>query len=261
MTSEGLGDVKPWGEEHGPKYPLLIEPDGTSAKAFGVRGIPHAYLIDPQGNVLWHGHPAQLTEPLIDKALVGAVPLFEPLAGPLLQLQPLLDEQATGKAVALLETLQADASLDGKQKAQAAFRLRNLDRDAEQAFAVAAQRLADERPFDAVLQLQEIALLWDGCRHADAARQKLAGLGKDAALKREADACVFLAKARQLERLQRYDEAWSTYRRVLVFSRTQAEEFGKLAMKRIDGGGLRGFKTDCEACKGEGKACKKHKRR
>ena len=45
----------------------------------GVSGIPRAFLIDPQGKIVWDGHPSSLDEKTIEKALSGALPkpLFE----------------------------------------------------------------------------------------------------------------------------------------------------------------------------------------
>jgi hypothetical protein len=39
-----------------------------------VRGIPAAMLIDPTGEVVWRGHPASLSDAVVEKALEGALP-------------------------------------------------------------------------------------------------------------------------------------------------------------------------------------------
>jgi len=36
---------------------------------YGVNGIPHAFLIGKDGKLLWHGHPMQLTDAIINSAL------------------------------------------------------------------------------------------------------------------------------------------------------------------------------------------------
>ena len=36
-------------------YPLALGP--TSSSAYAVRGIPHAFVIGPDGKILWRGHP------------------------------------------------------------------------------------------------------------------------------------------------------------------------------------------------------------
>jgi thiol-disulfide isomerase/thioredoxin len=47
-------------------------PNGVSkdlVQKFGVSGIPHAFLIDKSGKLIWHGHPMRITDADIDKAL------------------------------------------------------------------------------------------------------------------------------------------------------------------------------------------------
>ncbi|MGC8842043.1 MAG: TlpA family protein disulfide reductase [Candidatus Sumerlaeaceae bacterium] len=34
--------------------------------AFGVRGIPHAFIVSADGRILWHGHPMMMDKPLED---------------------------------------------------------------------------------------------------------------------------------------------------------------------------------------------------
>jgi hypothetical protein len=40
----------------------------------GVSGIPHAFLVDAQGKIVWDGHPGELSDAIIQKALGGALP-------------------------------------------------------------------------------------------------------------------------------------------------------------------------------------------
>ncbi len=41
-------------------------------KLVGARGIPHSYLINPVGRMVWHGHPSSLKSSHIEAALKGA---------------------------------------------------------------------------------------------------------------------------------------------------------------------------------------------
>ena len=56
------------------EYAYAWDPSGTLQSWFGVRGIPHAVLVDPSGGIVWRGHPSQLDESLIEKALETALP-------------------------------------------------------------------------------------------------------------------------------------------------------------------------------------------
>jgi peroxiredoxin len=79
VTSEGASETVPWVEDKGAKYPYAYDKGGKVSRYFGVRGIPHAVLIDPSGKVVWEGHPGGLDEQTIEASLAGALakPLFE----------------------------------------------------------------------------------------------------------------------------------------------------------------------------------------
>jgi hypothetical protein len=60
-------------------YAYAYDKTGKVGGRLGVAGIPHAFLIDPQGKIVWDGHPGELSEATIEKALSGSLPkpLFE----------------------------------------------------------------------------------------------------------------------------------------------------------------------------------------
>lgn len=74
MTGEGKRDTEPWIESKGAKYAYAYDKGGALARFFGVGGIPDAILVDPQGKVVWRGHPMGLKDGDIEKALKGALP-------------------------------------------------------------------------------------------------------------------------------------------------------------------------------------------
>jgi cytochrome c biogenesis protein CcmG/thiol:disulfide interchange protein DsbE len=45
-------DTRGFVREHGVRYPVLRDVDGAFAKAYGVRGMPETFVIDPQGRVV-----------------------------------------------------------------------------------------------------------------------------------------------------------------------------------------------------------------
>lgn len=71
LSDEASGTVEKHIETHGMTYPI-----GTGAKgkrAFGVNGIPSAFLIDHTGTILWQGHPGnggweEMLDPALEKA-------------------------------------------------------------------------------------------------------------------------------------------------------------------------------------------------
>lgn len=54
--------------EHGWTFPVGKEDDGRMSTAFAVTGIPAAVIV-VDGRVAWRGHPARLTDELIDRLI------------------------------------------------------------------------------------------------------------------------------------------------------------------------------------------------
>lgn len=74
MTGEAQGDTEKWIEKHGAKYAYAYDKGNKLSRFFGIKGIPHAVLIDPSGTVVWNGHPGSLSVDAIQKSLAGALP-------------------------------------------------------------------------------------------------------------------------------------------------------------------------------------------
>lgn len=53
-------------------YYSAIDTQGRMAGFFQIRSIPHIVLLNPQGVVLWKGHPARLSKDQIQKFLSKA---------------------------------------------------------------------------------------------------------------------------------------------------------------------------------------------
>ena len=83
VSNEPLEAVKPFVAQMGNKmdYTVAIDDnDQTSANymsAFGVDGIPHAFVVDKSGAISWHGHPMTELEQAVERALVS-LPAADP---------------------------------------------------------------------------------------------------------------------------------------------------------------------------------------
>ncbi len=77
VSAEKADVVKKFVAKMGDKmdYNVAIDDDGkTSAgymDAFGIGGIPHAFIVDKQGRVVWHGHPMDGLDKAIEQVLAG----------------------------------------------------------------------------------------------------------------------------------------------------------------------------------------------
>lgn len=74
MTDEGEAETVKWVEDKGAKYAYGYDRGGKLASYFKVSGIPAAVLVDAKGVVVWQGHPANVSDALIEKAVAGALP-------------------------------------------------------------------------------------------------------------------------------------------------------------------------------------------
>jgi len=54
--------------------PYPIGGGSPTGRAYGVRGIPHAFIIDPSGRVVAHGHPMGGLEEAIERQLKATPP-------------------------------------------------------------------------------------------------------------------------------------------------------------------------------------------
>lgn len=81
LSSEGPEEVKPFVARMGENmnYTVGIDKDNKTAQAymlpFGVRGIPHAFVVDKTGKLAWHGHPGGSLEWAVKQALAGKLDL------------------------------------------------------------------------------------------------------------------------------------------------------------------------------------------
>ncbi|MBI3550162.1 MAG: TlpA family protein disulfide reductase [Elusimicrobia bacterium] len=74
IDEDGMTDVvAPFAKKKGIRYPILLDADNKAFDAFGVRGLPTAFLVDSEGNIRdkWIGFDAGV-ESEIEKA-VGAL--------------------------------------------------------------------------------------------------------------------------------------------------------------------------------------------
>ncbi|MBP3299615.1 MAG: TlpA family protein disulfide reductase [Muribaculaceae bacterium] len=52
--AQNIAKVKPFVEGSGWEYEVLLDPNGEFKRQMGVSDVPHAFIIDGQGNVVWN---------------------------------------------------------------------------------------------------------------------------------------------------------------------------------------------------------------
>jgi len=69
ITDEDRAKIKKFEKEVPIEYAVGLDANGKYAKPFGIKGIPHAVLVDKTGKVVWEGHPMSLKEAQIEELL------------------------------------------------------------------------------------------------------------------------------------------------------------------------------------------------
>jgi len=113
VTGESPSKTDPWVKAKGAKYAYGYDKGRKLSRALGVSGIPHAFLVDPGGTIVWHGHPGNLTPDIIAKHLDGALkkPVWE-WPDSTKKLRAALKKGAFGKALSEADALsQSDDEL------------------------------------------------------------------------------------------------------------------------------------------------------
>lgn len=71
LSDEAAETVEPYLEQNDITN-VIIGAGSSAGGAYGVSGIPHSFLIGPDGNVAWHGHPSEVSKSLLKGVLKGA---------------------------------------------------------------------------------------------------------------------------------------------------------------------------------------------
>ena len=196
-------------------YPIGFD-GGGAQNAYGVRGIPHAFLIDPDGQVAWAGHPSQLGAADIEAVLVAARPFGAKLTDQLEPVQMLLDQEHKGRAIATLLVLRDSKKLEPRAAELAQQTLARLEREQRGLLARATTALDEQRPFVAALTWVRVTAQFDGRESATTAAAGLAKLATDDAGSRTVALARQLEHARVLLRDGQIDAARSEYEAVVA---------------------------------------------
>jgi thiol-disulfide isomerase/thioredoxin len=77
ISDETADKVKPFVETQGEKmdYVVALDDERKTSKAymqaFNQNGIPHAFIVSKEGKVVWHGHPMDGMDKVLDEIIAG----------------------------------------------------------------------------------------------------------------------------------------------------------------------------------------------
>jgi peroxiredoxin len=116
VSDEDAPTVKPFVDNMGDKmeYRVAIDRNRQTSEAymqaFGVNGIPHAFVIDREGRIAWHGHPMDGLDRVLDRLAANTFDLATERKRLTAQrkVQEYLEMALRGESDAKLDTLAAE---------------------------------------------------------------------------------------------------------------------------------------------------------
>jgi cytochrome c biogenesis protein CcmG/thiol:disulfide interchange protein DsbE len=69
VTDEPNAVIKKFQKEVPMDYAVATDTGGRLNEKMGISGIPHAFLVNKSGEIVWQGHPNRLTDADIEKIL------------------------------------------------------------------------------------------------------------------------------------------------------------------------------------------------
>jgi hypothetical protein len=214
-------------------YAIGIE-DGTAVKALGIKGIPHAILLDANGVIVWTGHPAKLGAETVENALAGARAFGAKLTEQLEPAQMLLDKNQKGRAEALLLVLQQSGKLEPRANELATATLERLRREAKHSLESAAAAASAGKLVAAALQWSRVAEQFEGREAAKTAVEQLGKLGASDDGKRAVQLGKQLAAAEALVREGKLDAAQTAYESIAGADDAYAMEQARRGLAAIE---------------------------
>lgn len=239
MTVIGVSDepeakVKPYLEANKVEY--LI---GTGVNTgYTPRGIPHAWLVDANGQVVWKGHPSGMTSAIIEEHLanVRLVPTFDDLPRELQKAARLLDAGKFGQGLKELEKAPQDDPAIAEAAKAAIEKAESYGKgQSSRADALAAEGLYKE----AMELLDTLEEGFKGHAIGDDAKAKLGAWKKDRTVKTELEGHALLDKGEALEKAGQKPHAAKLYRSIVdgrKFEGTKCREKAEARLKALEAG-------------------------
>lgn len=78
VSNEPAARIKPFVDNMGDKMDYIVAADDKNKtfanylQAYRVNGIPHAFVVDQKGAIVWHGHPMAGMEQKLDELIKAA---------------------------------------------------------------------------------------------------------------------------------------------------------------------------------------------
>jgi len=182
LTNEDRRTVEPFARKMKMDYP--VGGGSQTSGVYGVQGIPHAFIVDPSGTVVWEGHPMGGLDRALEEQLKKTppskmAPRDKTVAVALLdRVAKAIEKQDFAGAADLLAKIpNADDDPRVKKRADAARRI--LAEVAAKDLAEAETRIKTKEYYEASVVLERVLRLAPGSDEARRAEAKLVELMAD----------------------------------------------------------------------------------
>lgn len=257
ITDEEPALVEPYLAQHRVAYPIAIDKENVLYRESGFRGIPSAVLVGADGTIRWTGHPGELSEGEVKKALRGgggAKP-----KGPLAKAYEACVRSEYGRAIGELNRLlESDLEPEVQQEAES---LRDELSDAAGDLELRAMKAEDKKQYLPATRIYtQLAEQFQGTEEGEAGAKKLAEWKRNKKIQKEIRAAELLDEARALRADWQIDRAYGKLRALVKrHEGTAAATEAESIIDEIRKDGLLGFDCGCAKCRAAKRACAKHR--
>lgn len=228
MSNEGASLLERHIEKMNIQYPIASVKGEDADRIYGVKGFPSGALLDPDGVVIWMGHPGSVPRALIEEQLGRTAFLPRLEAKEHKKFDKLIGDRDYGKAHAAIVKQLEKGPDEALEKAKA-----DLEALLERRLADAKAALEGGDPARAHRLYEEVAGLYKGHDAEKPAREAAKAIEKDPEAKDELEAADRMEKGDEAQRLGDFEKAAKLYEGVVgKYPGTRAAERAKAFLAR-----------------------------
>lgn len=200
VSNEAKGTLDAFAKSKSVNYRVGVDTTGDVWKAYPGRGVPRAWLIGPDGKIVFQGHPGSITDAMIEEQIkkIAAMKLrdVEPALAPA---KSDFDKKSYGAAYAKAAKVLKDGKAEEKAKADAQYLSDKVKERGDGALATVDELVAAQKYADAMKRLAALQQQFKGSDWEKQAKEKEKALKGNPAVKREQEAQSALEMAMKME--------------------------------------------------------------
>ena len=204
MTDEAEGVAQPYVTKNKMEFLVAV---GGGANGYQTRGIPAAWLVAPNGKIVWKGHPSQVKNDMIEKHIKDVIlkPKFK-LSKDLKRANKHLNAGSYGKGLVELEKVIAKTD-DDSVITEAKDAIAKVNQFGEEELNAVEDYAKAGFYIDAMSKLKGLTKSFKGTALGDRATTKYDEWKKDKTIKLEIDGAETIAAAKELMNKAKYKDA------------------------------------------------------